>query len=161
MKRLLLCSFVFWIVINCPAQSALDKVYNGVNTAERAQGTLNKVKGLFGKKKKQEPESSSAAVKDTIRTVKSEAVSGISTTYVSVAGIDFSTLKKLTENIQACSGVETAKMKYSSSLSSVEVIHTGKTEELFKLMLETSKDIFSEKNVESFEEGKISISLKR
>ena len=81
-------------------------------------------------------------------------------TTVTVTGIDYATLKKFNEAIQACGTVTETKMKFNSTASTIEVTHKESTDNLLKLMGETGKDIFSEKNIEGIEEGKIALKLK-
>ena len=107
--------------------------------------------------KKNKTDSSNPAPENTDGTKSRNSKQG--TTIVQINGIEFSRLKSFTENIKACAGVQSASMKYGSTTSSIEVQHTGTTEALLKLMEETSKDVFTEKDIESFEEGKILLKL--
>jgi len=149
--------------MDCSAQDVIDKVNTGIFKAEKAEGTFKKIKGIFGKKKKAEEPENKNEPKDTAKVIHSEIPAPIKTrnTLVTAAGIDFSTLKRLTENINSCSGVEVARMKFNSDSSKIEILHTGTTENLLKLICETSKDIFTEKDITFFEEGKIAIALIR
>ncbi|CAN5820184.1 hypothetical protein BH10BAC2_BH10BAC2_27170 [soil metagenome] len=157
------CIFSLIICMNATAQTAVDKANEAIYKADQAKATFEKIKGLFPKKKKNADTAKAAIVtKDTVKadTTNSAVFAGSQKTEISISGIDFSTLKKLNENVQVCASVISAKMKYNSALSTIEVIHSGTTEDLLKLMEETSKDIFTEKQIESFEEGKISLKLK-
>ena len=138
------------LVLSCTtlmAQGLLGKIASGAakaddaaNTVNSAAGTVNKLGGLFGKKKKDK-----------------EAAANV--TVVSVKGVDFATLKKLNEGIQACANVTETKMKFGADASTIEVSHKESTDELLKQMQETAKDILSEKSVEGLEEGKIALKL--
>ncbi|MFD2148005.1 hypothetical protein [Mucilaginibacter antarcticus] len=81
-------------------------------------------------------------------------------TTVTVTGIDYATLKKFNESIQACGSVTETKMKFNSTSSTIDVTHKESTDNLLKLMSETSKDIFTDKNIEGIEDGKIALKLK-
>ncbi len=75
-----------------------------------------------------------------------------------VEGIDFTKLKALNENVKSCSGVHTTNMKFGSP-STIEIKHIGSTEAIMKLVNETSKDIYSDKNIVAFEEGKVTLKI--
>ncbi|GAA4303096.1 hypothetical protein [Compostibacter hankyongensis] len=151
MKKLIISCLAIALfgITSSKAQGLLDKVDNALNkvdrasnTAERAGGTSGKVFNLLKKKKDKAGEKTG------------------SQTTVHISGIDFPTLKKLNGNIQACEGVTDTKMKFNAATSTIIVDHTGATEDLLKLMEQTSKDIFTEQNLEGLEDGNISINLK-
>nr|WP_121271353.1 hypothetical protein [Pedobacter schmidteae] len=122
---------------------ALGKVDKAANTADRTKGTSDKLLGFLSKKQK-----------------NAEEVKGETSTVISITGIDFSTLKALSENIQKCKGVESAKIKYSAASSTVQVQHTGSSEDLLKLMQKSDvKEVFDDKNLEGLEDGKIALKL--
>ncbi|RCH55567.1 hypothetical protein DJ568_06655 [Mucilaginibacter hurinus] len=141
-------------------------VDNAVGTANAAVETVGKLKGLFGKKKAKEAEAAAAAAAAAAQAALAAVPAapalapGQKITVVTVAGADFATLKKLNENIKACGIVADTKMKFSSEASTIDVTHTASTDELLKLMQETSKDVFTEKNLAGLEDGKISLKLK-
>ena len=144
-------------------QSLFDKLSNGVLKGQQAKSNLDKVKGWLPKKKASATDtaqSSNISAKSTSsKPVGDSSQVGLKTTVVIITGTDFPKLKRLTENIQACEGVKEAKMKYSSISSTIEVSHSGTTDKLLKLMEETSKDIFTEKNIDGFEDGRIQLKL--
>ena len=118
---------------------------------------------MFGGKKKKEAEAAAAAALQTANAAVASTPAlppGAKVTTVSITGIDYATLKKFNESIQACGTVTETKMKFNSTASTIEVTHKESTDNLLKLMGETSKDIFSEKNIEGIEEGKIALKLK-
>lgn len=122
---------------------ALGKVDKAANTADRTKGTSDKLLGFLSKKQKNE-----------------EVAKGETSTVISITGIDFSTLKTLSENIQKCKGVESAKIKYNATLSTVQVQHAGSSEDLLKLMQKSdAKEVFDDKNLEGLEDGKIALKL--
>lgn len=149
---------------------AVGSVDNAVGTANAAVETMGKLKGLFGKKKAKEAEAAAAAAAalaatnqaavNAALTATPALPAGVKITTVTVTGADFATLKKLDESIEACATVQDSKMKFNSTASTIEVTHKESTDDLLKLMQQTSKDIFTEKNVESLEDGKISLKLK-
>ncbi|MEO6148991.1 MAG: hypothetical protein ABIN95_02955 [Mucilaginibacter sp.] len=143
-------------------------VDNALGTANKVGETMGKLKGLFGKKKAKEAEAAAAAqaAQNALTAALNAAPAapalapGSKITVVTVSGADFATLKKLNENIKACGIVQDSKMKFSSTASTIEVTHTSSTDELLKLMQETSKDVFTEKQLEGLEDGKIALKLK-
>lgn len=121
---------------------ALSKVDKATNAADKTKGTSDKLFGFLSKKKK------------TTDTKTEESMS----TTITISGVDFGTLKALNENIQKCTGVEATKIKYNATGSTIDVQHTGSSEDLLKLIQKSnSKDLFADKNLEGLEEGKIAV----
>lgn len=146
---------------------AASSVSGALGTAGQAAQAVGALKGLFGKKKAKEAEAAAAAAAQAAATQVAAAINaapalapGMKLTTVTVAGIDYATLKKFNEAIQACSNVTETKMKFNSTASTIEVTHKESTDALLKLMSETSKDIFTDKNIEGIEDGKINLKLK-
>lgn len=122
---------------------ALGKVDKASNTADRTKGTGDKLLGFFSKKQK-----------------AGDAIKAENATIITISGIDFATLKTLSENIQKCKGVESSKIKYNSVSSTVQIQHAGTSEDLLKLLQKSdSKDVFEDKNLEGLEEGAIALRL--
>lgn len=122
---------------------ALSKVDKASNTADKTKGTGDKLLGFFSKKQK-----------------SGDSAKAENTTLITISGIDFADLKMLSENIQKCKGVESAKIKYNTVSSTVQVQHAGTSEELLKLIQKSdSKTIFEDKNLEGLEDGQIAIKL--
>jgi len=144
---------------------AAGSVSNAAGAVGQAAGAVNTLKGMFGGKKKKEAEAAAAAAA-ALQAANAAVAStpalpaGAKVTTVSITGIDYATLKKFNESIQACGTVTETKMKFNSTASTIEVTHKESTDNLLKLMGETGKDIFSEKNIEGIEEGKIALKLK-
>ena len=164
-KFMLLCVSCLAIYTSITAQSTVDKTVYKANEAilkaENAKNTLDKLKGWLPKKKKKVEDTAvitPVPVKEVPKLDTSAHVFG-NGTQVSVSGIDYSMLKKLNENILACEGVISTKLKFGVALSTIDVVHTGTTEKLLQLMEATSKDIFTSKQLQSMEEGKISIKI--
>jgi hypothetical protein len=131
------------------ANSVLNKADNATNTAGRAGGTGDKILGLFKKKKKVD-----AAVP-----APANALSGYKTV-ITIKGITMENLRKLNTNVKACAGVDSTKMKFSGTGSIILVAHAkGSTEDLLTALEKTSKTIFTDKNIEGMEDGKIDIAL--
>lgn len=129
---------------------ALSKVDKASNTADKTKGTGDKLLGFFSKKKK--PKDSTVVV--------SAPASATNSTIIIFNGIDFSNLKAVSENIQQCKGVQGTSMKYSAAGSTLKVQHEGSSEDLLKLIQKSeAKAIFADKNLQSLEDGKISINL--
>jgi hypothetical protein len=142
---------------------AANSVGSALGTAEQAAGAVNQLKGLFGGKKKKEAEAAAAAVAAAAANAVAAVPAlpaGMKITTVTVTGIDYATLKKFNESIQACGVVSETKMKFNSTASTIDVTHKETTDALLKLMSETGKDIFTDKNIEGIEEGKINLKLK-
>ncbi|MDT3405286.1 hypothetical protein [Mucilaginibacter terrae] len=128
------------------AQAILDKVDRATDkadragrTADRTKSTGDKILGLFGKKK------------DGTSTEK---------TTVKLTGVDFSTLKAINDKLQTAKGIESTKMKYSASGSSIVLQHVGSTTDILKTLQKAAPDVFAEKNIDGMDDGEISIKLK-
>jgi hypothetical protein len=129
------------------AQAVLDKIDRATDradraghTADRTKSTGDKILGFFGKKK-------DGANSETKTTVK-------------FGGVDFATLKNINEKLQVAKGIESTKMKYSTSGSSITLQHSGSTSDILKTLQKASPDVFAEKNIESMDDGEISVKLK-
>lgn len=162
MKPLLICLV---LLVSLAAQAQPSKTQAAVNDVRKTAIDVKSVvslgselKGLFPKKKAKAKEAETVVPpKPVVDTAK--VTNDLKTTLVVIYGIDYAKLKSFNENIKACMGVESTEMKYSSTGSTIKVMHKGNTESLLKLMGETSKDIFSDKNITSFEEGNIALKL--
>ncbi len=131
------------------ANSLLNKADNASSTANRAGGTGDKVLGIFKKKKKA----------DATATAPANALTGYKTV-ITIKGITMENLRKLNANVKACAGVDSTKMKFSGTGSVILVAHAkGSTEDLLTALEKTSKAIFTDKNIEGMEDGKIDIAL--
>nr|WP_294794926.1 hypothetical protein [uncultured Mucilaginibacter sp.] len=175
------------IMLSCSslmAQGLLGAIASGTNAANGAAGgvtgaagavgqaasAVNSLKGMFGGKKKKEAEAAAAAAAAAataaLQTANAAVAAmpalpaGVKVTTVTITGIDYATLKKFNESIQACGTVTETKMKFNSTASTIEVMHKESTDNLLKLMGETGKDIFTDKNIEGIEDGKIALKLK-
>ncbi|MBB6131302.1 hypothetical protein [Mucilaginibacter lappiensis] len=156
MKNLivLILLFVFAGASTVKAQGIIDKANNLLNkadnassTANRAGGTSDKVFGIFKKKKKADA------------ATPANAISGYKTV-ITIKGITMENLRKLNANVKACAGVDSTKMKFSGTGSIILVAHAhGSTEDLLTALEKTSKAIFTDKNIEGMEDGKIDIAL--
>jgi hypothetical protein len=148
------------------AAGVAGSVSNAAGAVGQAAGAVNSLKGMFGGKKKKEAEAAAAAAAAALQTANAAIASipalpaGVKVTTVTITGIDYATLKKFNESIQACGTVSETKMKFNSTASTIEVMHKESTDNLLKLMGETGKDIFSDKNIEGIEDGKIALKLK-
>jgi ABC-type transporter Mla subunit MlaD len=120
--------------------AATNAVNTAANTAGQAKDIANKVNGLLGKK----PADGGPA----------------NTTLISVKGANFATLKKLNESIMDCPGVQDSKMKFNSAESTITVIHAGSTSKLLK-QIQKKTTLISDDNINDFDEGKISVTLKQ
>ncbi len=169
---ILLCTIFYSTTIN--AQTKVDallakgavansQLSNLGVKADSLKSNLGKLTSLF-KKKDKAPKEAAKTTEDSkanaaAPTVTTAAVPTNNTTIFTVSGADFSTLQTLNEDIKACSGVQSTTYKFSHDASVITINHTGTTDDIFKLIQETCKSIFTSKNVEGVEEGKINIKL--
>ncbi|REC47246.1 hypothetical protein [Chryseobacterium pennipullorum] len=154
MKKIVILSIVLSLssISTAKAQSFLDKIDRAVdkvdrasNTADRASNTGRKLSSLFGKKNK----------KNTSKTNEIETM-----TIIRISNIDLTSLKKIDGIISGTSGVTDTDMKYNANESIITVMHTGSSEMLLENIQPKAKSIFTDKNVESFDEGSIEIKIK-
>lgn len=134
------------------AQTLLDRIDRTLNNADRAANaadrtsqTGSKIGGIFGKKKK---------------SADAPAEKGNQTT-IKISGVTYASLKTLNDAVSASKNVNSTKMKFASSGSSIIVDHNGDTEALLKTLQKSSPSVFAEKNIDGVEDGKIEIKLKK
>ncbi|MBD1386698.1 hypothetical protein IDJ75_15550 [Mucilaginibacter rigui] len=120
---------------------ATDKADRAGHTADRTKSTGDKILGFFGKKKNS---SSSSETKTTVK----------------ISGVDFATLRNINDKLQAVKGIESTKMKYGASGSSITLQHSGSTSDILKTLQKASPEVFAEKNIDGMDDGEISIKLK-
>lgn len=151
MKKIGVICFAILLIgfTSAHAQGILDKIDRTLDKADKASGqaartekTGSKIASFFGKKKNK----------------NAEGVEGKTT--IKLNGVTFAALKDLNESIQGSKGVEGTKMKFNASGSTITVQHAGTTEDLFKNLQKASPAVFSEKNIESLDEGEITIKIK-
>ncbi|WP_347216588.1 hypothetical protein [Chryseobacterium sp.] len=154
MKKIVLLSFALSIssISMAKAQSFLDKIDQAVNkldrasnTADRASTTGGKLGSIFGKKNK----------KNTTKINENEIK-----TVIRISNIDLTRLKKLDGIISEVNGVTDTSMKYNASVSTITVMHSGSSEKLLENIQPKAKSIFTDQNIESFDEGSIEIKMK-
>ena len=119
---------------------ANDKADRAGHTADKTKSTGDKILGFFGKKKN----GSSSETKTTVK----------------ISGVDFATLRSINDKLQAAKGIESTKMKYGASGSSITLQHSGSTSDILKTLQKASPEVFAEKNVDGMDDGEISIKLK-
>ena len=128
--------------------------------ADQAKKAGAKIKSIFGGKKDKEEKANKDTAAAAPKTTDAPATTaGAGTTLISITGIDYPKLKTLNENIRNCKGVQSSKIVFDVATSQIEVAHSGTTEDLMKLVSATSKDIFTDKNITSSREGKITLKL--
>lgn len=168
MKHISITAFVlFFCVVSAISQSKVDNTINSANAvlsqADKAGDLLKRAKGWLPKKKekkedsKEDKKEDSKSVKDVKKATDSTATAFNTT--IKITGITFMKLKALQKNALDCECVTGSDMAFNAETSSLKVAHKGKTEDLLKLLLDKSKDIFTENQIQSFEEGKIEIKL--
>ncbi len=87
------------------------------------------------------------------------AVTADKKTIINITGMDFEKLTALEQNIKACAIVKSTVKKFNNPQSTIEVTHTGTTEELLNLMFQTCKNNFKKNNLTQQEEGLIALKL--
>lgn len=117
---------------------ATDKADRAGHTADRTKSTGEKILGFFGKKK-----DGTATEKTTLK----------------IAGVDFSKLKAINEKLQSAKGVQSTRMKFKASGSSIILEHAGSTSEILKALQKAAPDVFAEKNIDGMDDGEISVKL--
>jgi len=144
------CAIMLFGVVSVNAQGILDKIDRTLdkadkagNQADRAGKTGSKISSLFGKKKG-----------------NAEADAETKTT-VAISGVDFAVLKSIAEKAENTKGVASAKTKFSTSGSTISLQHSGTTEDLLEALQKTNPEVFDEKNIETLEDGQISIKVKK
>ncbi|MFA6246581.1 MAG: hypothetical protein WC615_06550 [Mucilaginibacter sp.] len=148
-KIMIICaSLILFGFTATRAQAVLDKIDRATDkadraghTADRTKSTGDKILGFFGKKKNS---SSSSETKTTVK----------------FSGVDFATLKNINEKLQAAKGIESTKMKFSGSGSSITLYHAGSTSDILKTLQKASPEVFAEKNIDGMDDGEISILFK-
>jgi hypothetical protein len=158
MKKIGILCFAIMLfgAVQANAQGAIDRILDKVdkasdkadkanNTANRAGSTAGKLSGLFGKKKGTADAGTGAETKTTLN----------------ISGVDFATLKSITEKVENTKGVVSAKMKFNTAGSSIGLQHIGTTDDLLKALQKTNPTVFAEKNILGMEDGQISITLKK
>lgn len=140
----------------------LDKVDKATEQANKAGNLFKKVSGMLGKKKSKTDSLGQAPVSNlTDSKATDNTVAAGNKTLINITGISFAQLKKLQERVQACADVKSSNMKFGAAASLIEVTHGNSSDALLKDILKSSKDIFTESNIEGFEEGKIDILIKK
>ncbi len=164
MKHISITAFVLlFCVVSATSQNKVDNTINKANNvlsqADRAEALLNRAKGLLPKKKdKKEDEKEVSKATTEVKKTTDLTATAFNTT-IKVVGITFMKLKALQKNALDCECVTDSDMAFNAETSSLKIAHSGKTEDLLKLLLDKSKDIFTENQIQSFEEGKIEIKL--
>jgi len=87
------------------------------------------------------------------------AVSGkTKKTSINITGISFDQFNALYTGISSITGIKSSSKKFSSSgKSQIEVVHYGTTDGLLTAILSNCKNLLSEKNIGSTENGKIAL----
>ena len=166
MKPIFLTLALLFIIITAQSQSGkiestIYKADKKMEQVDQLQKAGSKLKGLFGGKKDKESKAAkdSAAVPKTVDGTGVAANNMAGKTVISITGIDYPKLKTLNENIRNCKGVQSSKMAFDVVASQIEVAHSGSTEDLMKLVSETSRDIFTDKNITGLSDGKVILRL--
>ena len=134
----------------------IQKTQDGLDRAKRLGTSL---KGLIPKKKDKENKETLVKTDTVVKVSVNPPPTSAKTTVLTITGIDYSKLKTINENVRACAGVESANMKFDVESSTIRVSHAGTTESLMKLVFLTCKDILSEKNIVSFDEGAVRLKV--
>ncbi|GEM_PF-802744 len=151
MRKILIICFAILVfgVSAANAQGVLDKIENILNKADRATNTADKAA-----KTGQKATSLLAKKKGT------EAEVATTKTTLKLSGVNFAELKELNEKLQTAKGVESTKMKFSATGSTIFLQHAGSTEDLLKILQKTNPILFADKNIEGMDDGEIAIKPK-
>jgi len=147
-KTMIICAgLIIFSFTTTRAQGVLDKIDKATDragragrTADRTKGTGDKILSLFGKKK-------DGANSETKTTVK-------------LSGVDFAKLKSINEKLQSAKGIQSTKMKYGASGSSITLYHAGSTSDILKTLQKASPEVFDEKNIDGIDDSEISVKLR-
>ncbi len=150
MRKILIICFAILVfgISAANAQGVLDKIENILNKADRATNTADKA-AKTGQKA-----TSLLAKKGT------EAEVATTKTTLKLSGVNFAELKELNEKLQTAKGVESTKMKFSATGSTIFLQHAGSTEDLLKILQKTNPILFADKNIEGMDDGEIAIKPK-
>lgn len=156
----MIAAFTLFSITSLQAQSIFDKIERisnkvdnaaykaekAANTADRTVKTGGKIKGMLSKNG--EAKNSYADEK----VVENH-------TQIIILNGDLITAKKMNSVIESSKNVSSSQMKFDAGKSTFKVSHTGSTEKLLNNIQQKSKDIFTDKNIQVFEDGKIIIKL--
>jgi len=92
-------------------------------------------------------------------TASKATATGNNKTVITITGMDYDKLSALEQNIKACAIVKLTLKKFNTTQSTIEVTHTGTTDELLGLMLQTCKSNFKQSNITTTEDGIIALQL--
>ena len=126
-------------------ETATNKVDRAANTADRAGKTGGKLVSLLSKKEKAAPAAEVAETENK--------------TVLTVLNSDLATLKRINAILEGTKGVSSSQMKFNAAKSVIKISHSGSTEDLFEKIQPKAKDVFADKNVQSLDEGEISLKL--
>ena len=137
--------------------SAINGTSGVITGAGNAIGNLGgSIAGLF--KKKQKANASKGFSNITDSTAVSAARTGNENAIViSIAGVDYAKLKKLTDSLKAVAGVQSVNMTYSSARSSLNILYNKKAGDLWDGL---SDAISKQYNIISLNDTAISITYK-
>jgi hypothetical protein len=124
--------------VNNASATGTNAVNTAGNAAASAKNLAGQVGGLFGKKPADGP---------------------VNTTVITVKNAKFGLLKQITENVQSCTDVQDAKMKYSSDGSTITVSHTGTTTKLLK-EIQKKSPLITDDVIDNIDDGIIAVTLK-
>lgn len=127
---------------------AVSKVDNASNTADRASQTGGKVLSIFKRKNKN----------DSAK--KEDASVSLNKTVFTVVNGSLTSVKNLNSIIENIKGVSSTQMKFNANKSSIVINHSGSTEDLLEKIQAKAQSIFTDKNIEGFDEGSIEVKLK-
>lgn len=150
MKKIASLCFAILVfgVTSTQAQGVLDKIENILNKADRATKTADKAA------------KTGQGAADLLAKKKGTSPAADSQTTIKLSGVSFAALKELNEKLQSAKGVESTKMKFSASGSTISLQHAGSTEDLLKTLQKTSPLIFADQYIEGMDDGEITVKLK-
>ncbi|MFD2936409.1 hypothetical protein [Spirosoma flavum] len=165
MKMSTLFSIAFSLIgANSIAQSALSQISSTVgnvnsaaygasnvnaavsNTGSAIKGTANTVKDISSLFKKKEKPA------ETIKEVASNAI------IITITNIDYPKLKLIEDTIKPIEGVKSTLKKFNANGSTIDVVYTGKDDQLWDALPEKFKEMFT---LIDLGNGKIAIEQKK
>jgi len=146
-KIILMLSLMMGLSGMVKAQGLLDKIDRALNKAEN---TANKV-GSSSEK--------AGRIGGKINNLIGKKEAKGSNFEIQIHGMKLADLKSLSTGLETDKKVGEVKMKFNSSVSTLQVIYNGESDELFELLKKKSPKITDE-SVQAMEENSISIICK-
>ena len=133
-----------------------DAINNASGTLSNAGNALNNFANTLGGMIKKKPKQGTAKTTDTATQVKQTV--NANTIIISIAGADYTSLKKLKDSLKAVTGVQSVEMNYNSAGSSLSIASDKKADDLWDVL---SDNIATHYNIISMNANAINVAYKR